>query len=154
MLQQASFTAHELDVSLCFFFLNFFLLLSFSSLPSGRSSKSSSSSSEPTEYSDWLSEMSACHSETAHGGLSIGQAHSRPLCKVITQEEVSCEIPQFLPGLCDQNKKSFVINHKSRVLSLCCCGNNSQEEMKRGLLYLKPPGFSEESDMILRERCR
>lgn len=56
--------------------------LRFFSLPSGRSSKSSSSSSEPTEYSDWLSEMSACHSETAHGGLSIGQAHSLPLCKL------------------------------------------------------------------------
>lgn len=31
--------------------------------PSGRSSKSSSSSSDPTEYSDWLSERSSCHSE-------------------------------------------------------------------------------------------
>lgn len=35
----------------------------FRRLPSGLSSKSSSSSSDPTEYSDWLSERSSCHSE-------------------------------------------------------------------------------------------
>lgn len=42
--------------------------------PSGLSSKSSSSSSEPTEYSDWLSEIPACHSEIAHGRAVHQQA--------------------------------------------------------------------------------
>lgn len=38
--------------------------------PSGLSSKSSSSSSDPTEYSDWLSEISACHSEITDSRVS------------------------------------------------------------------------------------
>jgi len=66
------------------------------SLPSGRSSKSSSSSSEPTEYSDWLSEMSACHSETAHGGLSIGRAHSRPLCRFYDSKHKTKRFSRFI----------------------------------------------------------
>lgn len=39
------------------------VLMFYCCLPSGLSSKSSSSSSDPTEYSDWLSERSSCHSE-------------------------------------------------------------------------------------------
>lgn len=48
------------------------------SSPSGLSSKSSSSSSDPTEYSDWLSEISACHSETADSRVSHTFTHTRP----------------------------------------------------------------------------
>lgn len=54
----------QLSTTLCFAVVpnNIGLKVFFSS-PSGLSSKSSSSSSDPTEYSDWLSERSSCHSE-------------------------------------------------------------------------------------------